>query len=355
MKLVVCCTLFSAICLMFACRDNPSSTPSQGSPLPPIGNAVYVLNEGNYSDATGARLSIYDIDRDAVYKDVFELANNGSHLGSTGDDIKLYRGRAYILMSHSENLVMIDLDTHQQVQSATFLGSIPREMLIDSIRNKLYVSRTNSGAVFVLDPSTLSIIRTITVGSNPLGMTIAGNNLFVCNSGYGADRTVSVIDARADTLKATLVLSDGPTSAAVAPDGKVWVACSGNAFGTPPTNGKIFIINPINFVKEDSISFSESIWGDIAIGTNGYAYTTGIAGFYGGPLHRISLSSKTVQMGFIADTSYTMAVDQVSGDIYVADARNFNENGVVSVYSNTGVLRKRFGVQRGPGAMAFKH
>ncbi|HCV42566.1 MAG TPA: hypothetical protein DGH68_03710, partial [Bacteroidetes bacterium] len=184
-------------------------------------------------------------------------------------------------MSHSENLVMISLETHQQLRSATFPGSNPREMLIDSIRNKLYVTRTNSGAVFVLDPSTLTIMKSVTVGSNPLGMIIAGNYLFVCNSGYGNDRTVSVIDTRADTLKASLVLSDGPTGAAVAPDGKVWVACSGNAFGTPPTNGKIFIINSTTFASEDSISFSESIWGNIAIGTNGYAYATGIAGFFG--------------------------------------------------------------------------
>ncbi|MEK9138911.1 MAG: hypothetical protein AAB393_17460, partial [Bacteroidota bacterium] len=167
-------------------------------------------------------------------------------------------------------------------------------------------------------------------------------------------RTVSIIDVRADTVKTSLVLSDGPTSAALAPDGKVWVACSGNAFGSPPTGGKIFIVNPTSFVKEDSISFSESIWGNIAIGTNGYAYTTGVAGYYGGPVHRISLSSKTLEMGFIPDTSYAMAVDEVNGDIYVADAKNFNGNGVVSVYSNTGILSKRFGAQRGPGAITFK-
>jgi YVTN family beta-propeller protein len=300
-------------------------------------------------------MSVYDIDRDVVHKDVFESANGGTHLGSTGDDIKLYRGRAYILMSHSENLVMISLETHQQLVSATFVGSNPREMLIDSIRNRLYVSRTNTGAVFVLDPSTLSIIRSITVGSNPLGMALAGDYLFVCNSGYGSDQTVSVIDVRGDSVKTILFLSDGPTSAAVAPDGKVWIACSGNAFGSPPTNGKIFIIHPTNFLKEDSISFSESIWANIAMGTNGYAYTNGMAGFYGGPVHRISLTSKAVEMAFVPDTSYAMAVDETSGDIYVADAKNFNENGVVSVYSNSGVLRKRFGVQRGPGAIAFKH
>ncbi len=341
--------------IAFGCRDNPAVAPETNATLPKIGRAVYVLNEGNYNDATGARLSIYDIDRDTVYRDVFEIANNGLHLGSTGDDLKLYRGKAYILMSHSENIDIISLETQQLLRSATFPGSIPREMLIDSLRNKLYVSRTNSGAVYVLDPSTLGILNSIAVGTNPLGMAIAGNYLFVCNSGYGSDRTVSVVDARVDTVRATLELSDGPTSAAIAPDGNVWVACSGNQFAIPPTNGRIFIINPADFTIEDSISFPQSIWGTIAMGTNGYAYTTDAAGDYGGPLHRISVSSKAVQMNFIPDTSYTMAVDEVSGDIYVADAKSFHENGVVSVYSNTGALLRRFGAQWGPGTIAFKY
>lgn len=338
-----------------ACRDNPSAPLEAVGVLPEIGNAVYVLNEGNYSDPTGARLSVYDVDRDTVYRDVFELANNGQHLGSTGDDLKLYRGKAYILMSHSENIDVISLQTHQLVRSVTFPGSIPREMLIDSVRNRLYVSRTNSGAVYVLDPSTLGIMNSITVGNNPLGMALKGSHLFVCNSGYGLDRTVSVIDVNADTVAATLQLSDGPSSAAVSPDGRVWVACSGNQFGTPPTNGKIFIINPTSLALEDSIVFSQSIWGTIVMGTNGYAYSIAAAGFYGGPLYRISITSKVVQTDFIPDTSYAMAVDEASGNIYVADAKHFNEDGIVSVYSSAGVLQKQFGTQRGPGTIALKY
>jgi YVTN family beta-propeller protein len=337
------------------CRDNPANPPETLGALPGIVNAVYVLNEGNYNDPTGARLSVYDIDRDTVYKDVLELANNGQHLGSTGDDLKLYQGKAFILMSHSENIDVISLETHQLLRSATFPGSIPREMLFDSVRNRLYVSRTNSGAVYVLDPSTLGVMNSITVGNNPLGMALKGNHLFVCNSGYGLDRTVSVIDVDADTVAATLELWDGPTSAAVSPDGSVWVVCTGNQYGAPPTNGKIFVIDPAVLAVTDSISFPQSLWGTIAMGTNGYAYVTTVAGFYGGPLDRISLVAKTVQSGFIPDTSYAMAVDGVTGDIYVANAANFSADGVVSVYSNDGVLQKRFAAQRGPGAIAFKH
>ena len=346
--------LFVFAAIAWTCRYNPSS-PTPGSPLPPIVNAAYILNEGNFNDATGARLSIFDIDRDTVYNDVYELCNGGAHLGSTGDDIRLYNGRAYLVMSHSENLVALSLETHQQILSATFQGSTPHDLFIDSVRNRLYVSRTNSGAVYVLDPSTLSIVSSINVGNNPQGMALSGNRLFVCNSGYDLGRTVSVIDAGSDTVKATITVSDGPTNAAVAPDGKVWVVCRGNAFGTPPTPGAIFIIDPATLQKQDSIEFSQNLQGIIAMDTNGYAYTVGVVGFFGGPVHRISLYSRTVQMNFIPDTAYAMAIDEASGDIYVADARSFAGNGVVSIYSSAGVLRRTFSAGRGPGAIAFRH
>ena len=347
--------LLLAIVVAWNCNENPATAPTGGSPLPPIVNGVYVLNEGNYNDATGARLSIYDIDRDTVYKDVFELSNNGVHLGSTGDDIRLYHGRAYIVMSHSENLVAISLENHQLVQTRTFLGSIPHDLLIDSVRNRLYVSHTNDGAISVLDPATLNTLSTITVGNNPQGMVLSGNYLFVCNSGYDLGRTVSVIDARVDTLRATITLSDGPTNAAVASDGKVWVVCRGNAFGTPPTPGMIFIIDPVTLAKEDSIGFTQNLQGIIAIDSSGYAYAAGQAGFFGGPVHRISLLTRSVDLNFIPDTSYALAIDETSGDIYVADAKRFVEDGVVSIFSSAGVLRKRFAAERGPGAIVFRH
>jgi DNA-binding beta-propeller fold protein YncE len=166
---------------------------------------------------------------------------------------------------------------------------------------------------------------------------------------------VSVIDRVADTVRSTITVSDGPTNAITDPAGKVWVVCRGNAFGVPPTPGKVFIIDPTTLLKEDSVEFAQNLQGIVALDTSGYVYTVGAAGFFGGPVHRISLSTRQVEMNFIQDTSYAMAVDQVSRDIYVADARQFVEDGVASVYTSTGALRKRFSVQLGPGVVAFRH
>ena len=345
----------SLLLVLFAgCKRDPIA-PAGSMPPPAVVKGVYVLNEGNFGDPAGARLSLYDVDRDTVFRDVFEATNNGMHLGSTGDDIKLFDGRAYILMSGSENIEVISLANHALQQSANYPGATPHDLLIDSLRNKAYVTQLFSSSILVLELSTLGSIGTVQVGPNPQGMVLSGDQLFVCNSGFGSNRTISVVDATVDTVKKTLILGEGPTAAAVAVDGKIWVACTGNAFGTPVTLGKVYVIDPATTTVQDSLVFTENLWGAISIGSDGFAYVVGITGgsFYGGPIHRIEMATKAVTMNFISGTFYAMAMDEVSGDLYLADAKNFASDGEVHIFTKNGILKKTFTVQKGPGAIAF--
>lgn len=205
-------------------------------------------------------------------------------------------------------------------------------------------------SIFVVNLTTLSVMDSVSVGSNPQGMLILNGELYVCNSGYGASRTVSVIDLDSDTVKATINVGEGPTFAAVAPDGRIWIACTGISFPPPTTNGSVFVIDPSTRSVVDSILFSENLNGTISMGRNGYAYVVGGAG-----LHRIHLSSKSVTSNFIAGTFYALAVEELSGDIYVTDAKTFNVDGDLNIFSDSGVQKKTRLVQKIPGAIAFKH
>jgi DNA-binding beta-propeller fold protein YncE len=284
-----------------------------------------------------------------VYRDVYEAANSGAHLGSTGDDIKLYHGRAYMLMSHSENLVVISLENHLFLQSKTFSGSTPHDILIDSVRNRAYVSRLFKSSIYVVELTTLNVIDSVAVGENPQGMIVSNGDLYVCNSGFGEDRTVTVVDLNVDTVRTVIRVGDGPTNAAVAPDGKIWVACTGISYPPPTTPGKVFVINPSSRAVVDSIVFTENLGGAISIGS-AYAFVIGQSG-----LHRINLATKSVTLGFISGSFYALGVDGPSGDIYLTDARTFDVDGELQIYSSNGILKKRHFVQMLPGAIAFKH
>ncbi len=353
-KKILCTVVFGI--LLSGCKADPSSTVPVAPPA--TAKAAYVLNEGDFGDPAGARLSLYDVDADTVYTDVVEAANGGQHLGNTGDDIALHNGKAYIVMSGSKNLAVISLNDHILLQSSSFPDGSPNDIVIDSLRGKIYLSQLYDNSVFVLDLLTLGIVDSIEVGDNPQGLLLNGTDLFVCNSGYGFSNTVSVIDVMGDSVKATLTLADGPTQAAVDNNGKIWVACTGNAFVVPATFGKIFIMNPLSFAIEDSIVFTENLWAtNLVMGIDGYAYVIAVnpASFFGGPVHRISTATKAVTNNFISsEVYYAISVDPVSGDLYVADAKNFSSNGVVSIFNKDGQYQRSFTAQKGPAAIAFK-
>lgn len=350
---------YIVICLALAfgsgCKKDPAGPETPGS-IPNSAKAVYVLNEGDFGDPAGARLTVLDVDKDSVYYDVFEGANSGAHLGNVGDDMKFHNGKAYFVLSGSSNLIVMNLANNVKEAEVFFPGSAVHDLLIDSVRNKIFVTRLFSNSVYVLNLATLAIIDSIAVGSNPLGMALANGRVFICNSGFGSDSTVTVADAGSHAVVATLLLSHGPSGAVLASDGRIWIACTGNQFSTPPTNGRVYLVDPATNVKVDSILFTENLFGGIAAGADGYVYILGVSpgSFSGGPVHRISVATRGVTMGFVPGTYYGLAFDDVAREIYVGDAKNFAGNGDVKIYTNAGALRKSFLAQKAPAVFGFK-
>ncbi len=186
--------LILALSLPFAsCKKDPAG-PDVPPPVSPGASGVYILHEGNYGDPTGARLSLFDFARDSILRDIVEAANQGMHLGSTGDDLKSYRGELYALMSGSENLVVLNMETHAIRRSVYFPGWVPHALAIDSARGRIYVTQLFKNTVGVLDLTSLAPVDSFAVGANPQEMLIQGSRLFICNSGYGGARSVTVYD-----------------------------------------------------------------------------------------------------------------------------------------------------------------
>jgi gliding motility-associated-like protein len=87
-----------------------------------------------------------------------------------------------------------------------------------------YIANFNGNTVSVFDIAANTIIATIPVGSNPVGVSISpdGKRVYVTNE---QSNTVSVIDATNRTVTATIPVGVFPYGLAVSPDGKkVYVA-----------------------------------------------------------------------------------------------------------------------------------
>lgn len=350
--------LYALIILLFlllaaGCGDHGIVGP-EPSAVPDV-RGVYILNEGNYGDVEGARVTFYAPDADTVYRSIVEITNSGAHLGSTADDIALFRGKLYILMSGSERLMVLAASDHQIKMVADYPGATPHSMLIDSARSCIYITQLYKNSLLVVDLQTLQVLDTIVVGMNPQDMALRNGRLFVCNSGYGADNTITVINPDTRNVVETLRVGAGPTGIVAGSDGRLWVACSGNAYAAQPLPGSVYMIDAATMAVGDSVVFAEPLGGTIAAAPGGYVYVIGSStSYYGGPIHRIAVASKGVTLNFISGTFYGAGIDDQSGDLYVADTKNFTSSGEVSIYTEGGVLKKRFVAERGPSQFLFK-
>jgi sugar lactone lactonase YvrE len=86
-----------------------------------------------------------------------------------------------------------------------------------------YVWATNApaGVVAEIDPRTSTIVRTVTVGDGPTGMTFGAGSLWVCSQ----DGTVTRIDPTAGRATATIHIGGSPQGVTVG-FGRIWVAVS---------------------------------------------------------------------------------------------------------------------------------
>ena len=196
------------------------------------------------------------------------------------------------------------------------------------------------------------------------GIAIAADRAFIANSGFGTGNTVSVIDlspfnAGGDVSGVVLPppgsirVGDNPGGVRVTPFGDVYVVCGGSyGDGVHPnteTPAKIFVIQPASLTVIDSIFIGGHAF-DIAISAvdgTGYVASTD-------SVFRIDTRTHRNTGVFLSGYYYAVGVEEVSGDVYLADPKDYVQPGTVDVYAASGQLRTSFSVGVIPGWFAFK-
>lgn len=347
LKIALC-----AMILFVGCsKDEPTST-TEGNPLSAKG--IYVLNEGGFTKSN-ASLTLYVPDSGKVYSDVFFAANSRG-LGDVANDIVLYDSKAYIVVNNSHRIEVISTETHKLLGTINVSGNSPNKLVIAG-PSKGYITNLYKGTVTSFNPSTYAIITTdIPVGMNPQGMAVAGGKLFVCNSGYGSDSTVSVIDIAKDSVIAVITTAKSPTDIGVDSDGDVIVLCNGYTDfvnSSKDTPGNITVIDPSTNSVKATIPLPLSVYGhpgELTLSNNGYGFTV----VKNGLLKFDTKTNSIMSAAFVSRTGYSIAVDNVTERIYLGDAKDFNSNGTLYVYEKSGMLKDSATVGIVPGTIVFK-
>jgi len=341
--------------LWHGCRSNPTE-PSGITPISTTG--VYVVNEGNFQRGNSS-LTFYLPDSNRAYQDVFAIAN-GRNLGDTGNDIVLYGGKAYIVVSGSQRIEVISLETNKSVGTLVLPGRRDPYKLVILNDAKAFVTNLSDTSVTEFNPSTLQIVTDrIKVGTNPMGIAGSNGKVYICNSGFGYDSTVTVLNATNGGLIKTVVVGESPSDIGVGPNNEVIVKCDGRsdyANSANDTPGSISRVNADNDVVFSKVTLPLQTYGHpgrMTISSKGVGYFLAKTGVI-----KFTYTGSAIAVGgtpFSTISGYGLAYDDATDRLYVTDAKDYVQPGDVYIVDTNGATVRQFLAGIIPGAIAFKH
>jgi YVTN family beta-propeller protein len=346
--------------IIISCEKDSSSTPTPDQKIITydLTSGVTISNEGSFGSGN-ATLSLYYPSGDSIVNDVFNKVNNRP-LGDVFQSIGFSEDNAYLVINASNKIEIVDKDSCTQIATISDLGSPRYFTQINT--EKAYVTLWGSGGkVGVINLTTNSLTKQITVGIGPEKIAVVDSKAFIANSGgWNTDNRVSIINTQTDEVTTTLTVGDNPKDFVVDKNGMVWVLCSGNVVYDvyynveSQTASKLIMIDPSTNTIVKTITLDESYHpSQLEINPAKdllyYGGDFGIAGIFS---ISISATEKT-SSPIISDFFYGFNVDPNSGEIYGLQAPTFTSAGHLKRYNSTGTLvsTKTSGI--GPNAVYF--
>lgn len=341
--------------VIIGCRSNPTEPSVE---VPYAVTEVYVVNEGNFMRGNST-LTVYLPDSAKAYQDVFTTVN-GRPLGDTGNDIVVYAGKVYIVVSGSQKIEVISATDQKSVGTLNISGQRNPYKLVIVNDAWAYVTNLSDTTVTSFNPSTLQILADrIRVGKNPQGIAYANGKIYVCNSGFGFDSTVTVLNATTGSLIRTVVVGESPSDIGVGANNVVYVKCDGKSdYGDPTkdTPGSLVAINSDNDIIINKAILPLSTFGHpgrMTISSKGYGFfvsKNGIQQF------RLFNSLIEINAALVSPlVAYGLTLDDSANLLYATDAKDYVQNGEVFVFDLQGTQKAKFQAGVIPGAIAFKH
>lgn len=320
------------------------------------GSGLFIINEGNFQYGN-ASLSYYDPATGEVQNDIFSRAN-GMKLGDVAQSMTVRDGRGWIAVCNSHVIFAIDLTTFRETGRIENAGS-PRYIHFVSDR-KAYVTQIWDNRIYIIDPQTCSITGYINVPGMEAGtgsteqMVQAGRYVY-CNCWSYQNRLLK-IDTETDRVVGELTVGIQPTSVALDRAGRLWTLTDGGYDGSPYgyEAPSLWCVDPESFTVLRQYRFRlGDTPSELQINADGdrlywldddvWCMETDAARLPVRPL----LPSRGTRF-------YGLTVSPSGGEIYVADAIDYQQQGMVSRYSPDGELIDEFYTGVTPSAFCWK-
>lgn len=334
--------------------------PGAGNPVEDAApEGLFVVCQGNFQYGN-ASLSFYDPDDGTVENEVFARAN-GARLGDVAQSMTIADGRGWVVVNNSHVVFAIDTDTYRELGRITGLTA-PRYMYVVS-PDKAYITQLYDNRIFVVNPSTYSITGYIDVpgmepgdGSTERIVADARNQRYVYVNCYSYWNLVLKIDTETDRVIDTLEVGIQPIAMTTDRYGRLWVLTDGGYPGSPYayTNPTLVCVDTATFTVVRTFTFPlGTTASDLTCNGNGSTlYFTADA------VWAMDVDAETLPAEPLVPYDGThyqaITVDPVSGEVYLADALDYQQPGIVYRYSPEGEQVGSFRTGVIPGGFCWK-
>jgi DNA-binding beta-propeller fold protein YncE len=303
------------------------------------------------------------MDSGEILQDVF-FRTNALPLGDVAYSMHIRDSLAYVVVNNSGRIFVMDPETFRLKGKITGLVS-PRHLHFLS-DTRAYVSDLYGQAVAIVDPQSMEVTGNIDV-RNPDGgfyqhstEQLVQYDRFVYTNCWSFDNKVLVIDAEKDRVVDSITVLKQPNSMVLDRNHNLWILSDGGFPGSPygyeapglmklvPGSREVEVVHRFpEGEKPTALTINGSRDTLYFLNRHVYRYVPGVD-----EVPRVFLSSPyegVYQGGF-----YGLAVDPATSEVYVSDAIDHVQPGMVYRLAPSGMPLDSFRVGISPGGFCFK-
>lgn len=297
-------------------------------------NTVLFGCEGNFTWGN-ASVGVCFSTSDSIWNDAYSQINQ-EKLGDVLQSMTLINDRIFFVMNNSNKIVVCTSDDLLKVTEIEGLQS-PR-YIVDAMNGSYYVSDLYANAVTIVDAKSYTITGTMPCVGWSESMVYANGKVYIGNM---KSHFLYVANTSSNSITDSIDIGYGTSSMIKDKNNRLWITTSGRPASGIPASLLCLDIEGVHPMIHQRFNFTAGAPKSLQVNSLGDQLIFLNVDVYAMSILDSSLPSTPI-VSASGSNIYSIAVNPLTDDIYVADAKDYVQSGKVSVYSKSGVLTQDY-------------